>query len=258
VGRAILTCAQCAAPHRPARGQTRFTCDWCGAENTATEATKVEELVVAGSCDPAVAVRRAQEELRRRGVRDALVRAHGPRWTSIWQVFSSEGDEFTAPGSARPSRFEGALRLPTAAYQSARDAVVPSYLPPRSEPERGVEEITAAARASFPESDAALHAIRLVWIPVCEVDVRVAGSRTRGLYVAGSGEILLEPLPLHATDAPLRASRLSVYAGFAGTALLLGAAIDTMAARTLVLGAWLGVGLGIWALARIPRGRRAT
>lgn len=252
----VVHCQQCGAAHRPVYGQTRFACEWCGAQNTTPDASILEELVVAGTCDPPMAIARTKEILQRRGVRAAIVRARPARWTHLWQVLSDHGDEFVCSGNAEGSRLEASLRMPTARLTSVDDAADAPRLPERPAPLRTPDEIASAARATFEQGDAPLRAVRLVWIPVCDLEVAVAGAHVRGLYLGGSDEVLLEPLPAHATDPPARPGRLLAFGSFTAIALLSGVLVAEPVSRAAVLAVWLAVGLVVWGANMLSRRRR--
>lgn len=244
----VVNCQQCGAPHRPVRGQTRFACEWCSAENSVHLEVHTEELVVLGSCDQALARARADEVLRRRGVRNARIAARPMRWTVLWQVVSESGDEFVHCGVPDPARLETTLRMPTATLVPLDDERAPRNFDPATSASLGVTEIVAAARATFDDGDAPLRAVRCVWVPVSDLEVRVGPERTSGLYVGGSDEVVFEPMPARATDAPLQMERLAAFSLFVVGALLLGLLLPDLTTRTLALMAWTVVGFAEWGI----------
>lgn len=254
----VVQCQQCGASHRPVRGQTRFSCEWCGAENTAPTGAALEELVVVGACDPALATARAKEVLQRRGVRGARVTARAVRWSPLWQVLSDGGDEFVRSGNAEASRLEASLRMPAARLISVQESDRVPQLVQRQDPPDSFDEITGAARATFDDGDAPLRAVRLVWVPLCELEVTLRGVRARGLYVGGSDEVLFESLPAEATDPPARPDRLLAFGAFLVVAWSVGSLVDDPLARALALVAWLGCAWAVWGTKALTERKRTS
>lgn len=242
----VVQCQQCGASHRPVRGQTRFSCEWCGAENTAPGGAVLEELIVVGACEPSLATMRAKETLQRRGVRGARVTARPMRWSPLWQVLSDAGDEFVRSGNLETSRLEASMRMPTARLVSAEEGDPVSRAHPRPDPSVALEEIIRAARATFDDGDAPLTAVRLVWIPICDLELTVCGVRAQGLYVGGSDEVLFESLPPEATDPPARPDRLLAFAGFMAVAGSIGMMVNDPLARAFALAGWLACAWTVW------------
>lgn len=245
----IVACDHCGAPHRPARGQTRFTCEWCGGENADASSAAVEELAAVGTSDASRARRRAVDLLRRRGVRSARVEVGQARWLPIWQVVGAEGEEFVRCGRRRPDRLVAGLGLPPARLVGV-DELGSDFADEdagRPTPELEAAEIVAAARATFEESEAPLRALRLIWVHARELRIHTASSTVAGLHLGAPDEVLVGSLPAEATDPPARPGLVAAYAGFVAGAFGLGLLVEDPFGRALACAAWLVVGWSAWA-----------
>ena len=243
----IVACHHCGAPHRPARGQTRYTCEWCGGENVhATVPRGPEILVVDGTCDPDVARKRALDLLRRRGVEQARVAVSAVRWIACWQVVAEDGETVERCGGAEPSRLEAALDLPTAAFRPVTDGdEVPDA------PVVSADEILASARAIFDDPEQTIASVRLVWVPVCDLRIRTGGGDVEGLYLGGADEVVLAPLPAAATGPERVPVRLIAWGAFAMVSLGIGTMVDDPWLRAFVLAGLLVVASALpWGLDR--------
>lgn len=243
----IVACHHCGAPHRPVRGQTRYTCEWCGGENVhASTHRGPEVLVIDGPCESRVARERALDLLRRRGVEGAVVAAAPARWTACWQVVGEDGESVEQCGRRDASRLEMAMGLPTAAFRPVLDG---DDVPDR--PELELDEILASARAGFDDSDQSLSAVRLVWIQVCDLRVRTRDGDVEGLYVGGADDVVLAPLPAGAASPLVEPVRVARWAGFAVIAMATGALLDDPWLRAFVLGGMLVVATALpWGVGR--------
>lgn len=233
----IIACSHCGAPHRPARGQTRSTCEWCGGENVLAAQRGPEELVVEGEIDPQRVAWRAETVLVRRGVERPHVAVGEPRWMPQWQVVGENGESLVRCGVASPTRLEAGLDLPTAAFH----AVEPGDLPPRGLPERPEPEVRSeaildAARATFEDPEQPIATLRLIWTPICDVRAHTPGGEVEGIYRAGADEVVLGPLPTGATDPPLDPAGLMGLGAFTAIAFLIGMAVDDPWFRAFALG----------------------
>ena len=231
----IVACHHCGAPHRPARGQTRYTCEWCGGENVhATEPRGPEILVVDGRCEPDVARKRADDLLRRRGVAGARVAASAAHWIACWQVVADDGETVEHCGSAEPSRLEAALDLPTAAFRPVADGDGVPERPPVT-----ADEVLAAARATAADPEQAVSSVRLVWMPVCDLRIRTRAGDVEGLYLGGADEVVLAPLPAAATAPERVPARLTAWGALVMVSLGIGVVVDDPWLRAFVLGGLL-------------------
>lgn len=235
----IVGCHHCGAPHRPARGQSRFVCEWCGGENVHREGQgplqAPEELVVDAWPDSDLARARIDAAVRRRGVVAPRVVAGPPRWLARWQVVGENGDTFERSAHRSESRLDAALELPTARAVGA-DSIAPGGpFDGRRPAEIDVDEIVSAARASFSDASQPVTALRLVWIPVCDARVHTPGGTVDALYVGGADDVIVGPLPPRALDAPPESTRSLVYLAFVATTLGAGVVIDDAWGRLLVL-----------------------
>lgn len=232
----IVACSHCGAPHRPARGQTRTTCEWCGGENTVTEQTGPEELVVTGEIDAARVKKRVEVTLVRRGVSRPHVVVGEPRWLAQWQVVGEDGESIVRCGTASPDRLEAGLDLPTAAFRSVDpDDPGPRGLPARGAPEVDAEEILAAARATFADSEQPIATVRLIWTPVCDVRAHTPGGAVEGIYRAGADEVVLGPLPAGATWPPNDPVALAGFASFFAVCFGVGVVVDDPITRAVMV-----------------------
>ena len=235
----VVACHHCGAPHRPARAQSRFVCEWCGGENVHRDGEGavqgVEELVVDAWPDADLARTRVDAALRRRGVTSPRVVAGPPRWLARWQVVGENGETFERSAHRGDSRLDAALELPTARSVPA-DAIVPGGpFEARRPADVDVDEIVSAARAGFSDPAQPVAALRLVWVPVCDARVHTPGGTVDALYVGGADEVVVGPLPPRAADPPAESSRLLVYLAFVATAFGAGVLVDDPWGRLLVL-----------------------
>jgi hypothetical protein len=237
----VVSCAHCGAPQALGSGQTRFRCAWCGGLGTVEEPIGVQELAVAA--EPSVeAARRAGERwLLGRGLHGARLWVRSPSWIPYWQVVNHRGEEHVVCARPGVPALESSLRAPATQLVGRSDLACEL-----GRPEIDRSAAVAAARATFEHPEATIEELRLIWVPVMELSAWTAAGSVRGLYVAGSGHVVFEPLPHGARGHPLQPVPVLAYAGYVLLAIAVGLTIESPLWRALAQLAVLVAALAAW------------
>jgi hypothetical protein len=220
---AIVTCAQCGAPHAGPDGVTRFECDFCGATIRIDASPSYEELVCptpfdASRCEDTVA-----RELVARGCDQVEVRTQSPRWIAVWQVTSSEGEEQVHLAQKNGGPFDQRLGLPALPLRD-RHALEPEDiddLPPGAPLD--ATSAHEAAQSLFDDPTHAASHLRLVWFRIVDLCVLESSSAQWGVYVVGGDRVFLPEVTRVRSLGPAQPALVGRFGIFASTSLVIAA-----------------------------------
>jgi hypothetical protein len=231
---AIVTCAQCGAPHAGPDGVTRFECDFCGATIRIDDSPSYEELVCPTPFDATRCEDTVGRELVARGCDPVEVRTASPRWIAVWQVTSSDGEEQVHLAQKDGGPFDQRLGLPALPLRDrhALEAEHTDDLPPLAPLDAASAH--EAARSCFDDPTHAASHLRLVWFRIVDLYIVEPSSTQRGVYVVGGDRVFLPEVTRVRGVGPSQPALLGRFGIFTTTSLVIAASAT---------GAWTRAGL---------------
>ena len=206
----VVACHHCGAPCRLARGQSRYTCEWCGGENLGPEGSPPRELVVLPLPSAERAERQARRWAREHGWRTQELRVGEVEWTAVWQVVDEGGEEVRLPAHGEIFSLEAAIPpgeiLPR--DEADEDARPPAALVPRIDADQAVD----AARARFRDPEGRVEERRLIWVAHRRVHLVTRDRAQEFRVTAGAGRIHASTAAEGAAEGEVHPVRVGAYA----------------------------------------------